>query len=134
MIAKIIKCLILTILIFIGIFMLLMFIGLLKDMIGETAVMLIFFSIVIFGTVFSLDYIFLKRRKNMYIVEIIDPEKAELVYKSEVFSTQKEAEEYIHEVCEDMNGLEGIIVSVLLEKAIFNNRMILTSADIVYHT
>lgn len=54
MIAKIIKCLLLTILIFIGIFMLLMFIGLLKDIIGETAVMLIFFSIVIFGTVFSL--------------------------------------------------------------------------------
>lgn len=54
MLAKIIKCLLITILIFIGIFMLLMFIGLLKDMIGETAVTLIFFSIVVFGTVFIL--------------------------------------------------------------------------------
>ena len=70
----------------------------------------------------------------MYIVEIIDPEKPELYYNPEVFSTQKEAEEYVHEVCEDMHGLEGIIISVLLEKAVFNNRMILTSADIVYHT
>ena len=70
----------------------------------------------------------------MYIVEIIDPEKAELVYTSEVFSTETEAEDYVHEVCEDMHGLEGIIISVLLEKAVFNNRIILTSADIVYHT
>ncbi len=70
----------------------------------------------------------------MYIVEIIDPEKAELVYNPEVFSTQNEAEEYLQEVCEDRHGLEGIIVSVLLEKAVFNDRMILTSADIVYHT
>ena len=70
----------------------------------------------------------------MYIVEIIDPEKAELVYTSEVFSDQEEAEEYLQEVCEDRHGLEGIIVSVLLEKAVFNDRMILTSADIVYHT
>lgn len=70
----------------------------------------------------------------MYIVEIIDPEKAELVYTSEVFSTESEAEKYLQEVCEDRHGLEGIIVSVLLEKAIFNNSMILTSADIVYHT
>lgn len=54
MIAKIIKCLLITILIFIGIFMLAMFIELLKNIIGETAVMLIFFSIVIFGVVFSL--------------------------------------------------------------------------------
>lgn len=54
MLVKILKCLLLTILIFIGIGMLVMCIGLLKDMIGETAVMLIFFGIVIFGTVFSL--------------------------------------------------------------------------------
>lgn len=54
MIIKIIKCLLLTILIFIGIFMLAMFIELLKNMLGETAVMLIWFSIVIFGTVFGL--------------------------------------------------------------------------------
>lgn len=70
----------------------------------------------------------------MYIVEIIDPEKAELVYTSEVFSTQEEAEEYLKEVCEDRHGLAAIIVSVLLEKAVFNNRMILTSAEVVYHT
>lgn len=70
----------------------------------------------------------------MYIVEIIDPEKAELVYKSEVFSNQEEAEEVLKEVCGDTHDLEGIIISVLLEKAVFNNRMILTSADIVYHT
>lgn len=70
----------------------------------------------------------------MYIVEIIDPEEGGLVYNPEVFSTQKEAEEYLQEVCEDIHGLEGIIVSVLLEKAVFNDRMILTSADVVYHT
>lgn len=70
----------------------------------------------------------------MYIVEIIDPEKAELVYNPEVFSDQEEAEEYLQEVCENRHGLEGIIISVLLEKAVFNDRMILTSADIVYHT
>lgn len=70
----------------------------------------------------------------MYIVEIIDPETAELVYNPEVFSDQEEAEEYLQEVCEDRYGLEGIIVSVLLEKAVFNDRMIITSADIVYHT
>lgn len=69
----------------------------------------------------------------MYIVEIIDPEKAELVYSPKVFSTQNEAEDYLQEVCED-TGLEGIIVSVLLEKALFNDGMILTSADVVYHT
>lgn len=69
----------------------------------------------------------------MYIVEIIDPEKAELVYNPEVFSTQKEAEDYLKEVWED-TGLEGIVVSVLLEEAFLNNRMILVSADIVYHT
>lgn len=49
MLAKIIKCLLVTILIFIGIFMLAMFIELLKNMIGETAVMLIWFGIVIFA-------------------------------------------------------------------------------------
>lgn len=54
MLTKIIKCLLVTILIFIGIVLLAMFIELLKNMIGETAVMLIFFSIVIFGVVFSL--------------------------------------------------------------------------------
>ena len=70
----------------------------------------------------------------MYIVEIIDPEKAELVYKSEVFSSETEAEEYLQEVCDDTPGLEGIIVSVLLEKAVFNDKMILTLADIVHHT
>lgn len=70
----------------------------------------------------------------MYIVEIIDPEKAELVYTSEVFKDETEAEEYLKEVCEDTHGLEGIIISVLLEKAVFNDRMILTLADIVYHT
>lgn len=70
----------------------------------------------------------------MYIVEIINPEKAELVYNPEVFNTQKEAAEYLQEVCEDTHGLEGIIVSVLLEKSFFNTRMILTSADVVYHT
>lgn len=70
----------------------------------------------------------------MYIVEIINPEKAELYYSPEVFSTLKEAEEYLQEACEDTLGLEGVIVSVLLEKAIFNNRKILVSADIVHHT
>lgn len=70
----------------------------------------------------------------MYIVEIIDPEKAELVYNPEVFSTQKEAYEYLQEVCEDTHGLEGIIVSVSLEKALFNTRTILTSAEVVYNT
>lgn len=70
----------------------------------------------------------------MYIVEIIDPEKAELYYNPEVFNTQKEAEEYLQEACEDTHGLEGIIVSVLLEKAVFNNRIILVSADIAHHT
>lgn len=54
MLIKIIKCLLVTIIIFIGIFILAMFIELLKNMIGETAVMLIFFSIVIFGAVFGL--------------------------------------------------------------------------------
>lgn len=69
----------------------------------------------------------------MYIVEIIDPGSAELVYNPEVFSTQTDAEEYLQEVCEDRHGLEGIILSVLLEKNIYN-RMIMTSADVVYHT
>lgn len=69
----------------------------------------------------------------MYIVEIIDPEKAKLAYRSEVFSSQEEAEEYLHEVCEDIHGLEGIIISVLLRKNI-NNRVVLTSAEVIYHT
>ena len=54
MLIKIMKCLLITILIFIGIFILVMFIELLKNMIGETATMLIWFSIVIFGVVFGL--------------------------------------------------------------------------------
>lgn len=54
MLIKFVKCLLVTILIFIGIFILAMLIELLKNMIGETAVMLIFFSIVIFGAVFGL--------------------------------------------------------------------------------
>lgn len=54
MIINIIKCLVITILIFIGIFMLAMFIELLKNIIGETAVMLILFGIVVFGTIFVL--------------------------------------------------------------------------------
>lgn len=70
----------------------------------------------------------------MYIVEIIDPEKAELVYTSKVFSTETEAEEYLQEVCDDRHELEGIIVLVLLEKTVFNDRMILVSADVVNHT
>lgn len=72
----------------------------------------------------------------MYIVEIIDPEKAELGYRSKFFSTETEAEaeEYLQEVCDDRHELEGIIVSVLLEKAVFNDRMILVSADISHHT
>lgn len=54
MLIKIIKCLLVTILIFIGIFILAFIIEILKNMIGETAVMLLFFSIVSFGVVFSL--------------------------------------------------------------------------------
>ena len=70
----------------------------------------------------------------MYIVEIINPETAELAYSPEVFSNQEEAEEYLREACEDTHGLEGIILSVLLEKGVFIDRMILTSAEVVYHT
>lgn len=70
----------------------------------------------------------------MYIVEIIDPGSAELYYNPEVFSTQKEAEEYLQEACEDTHGLEGVIVSLLLEKSANDERMMITSADIVYHT
>ena len=70
----------------------------------------------------------------MYIVEIIDPEKAELYYNPEVFSTLKEAEEYLQEACEDTRGLEGVIVSLLLEKSAIDERMILVSADVVYNT
>lgn len=70
----------------------------------------------------------------MYIVEIIDPEKAELYYNSEVFSTLKEAEQYLQEACEDTHGLEGVIVSLLLEKSAIDERMILVSADVVYNT
>ncbi|UYE92530.1 hypothetical protein H1_110 [Efunavirus H1] len=70
----------------------------------------------------------------MYIVEIIDPVRAELAYSTEVFSTQAEAEEYLQEACDNTHGLEGVIVSVLLEKNFSDNRMILVSADIFYHT
>lgn len=51
MLTKIIKCSLITILIFIGIALLAMFIELLKNMIGATAVMLIWFGIVIFGII-----------------------------------------------------------------------------------
>lgn len=54
MLIKIIKCLLITIVIFIGIFILSFIIGVLKTMIGETALMLILYSIVIFGVVFCL--------------------------------------------------------------------------------
>ena len=54
MLTKIIKCLLVTILIFIGIVMLVMFIELLKNTLGTAVVMLIFYSIVIFGVVFML--------------------------------------------------------------------------------
>ena len=57
LLTKIIKCLVITIIIFIGIFILAMFIEMLKNMIGVTAVMLVFFSIVVFGTVFGLVWI-----------------------------------------------------------------------------
>lgn len=77
---------------------------------------------------------YIVEKNKMYIVEIIDPEKAELEYCTEVFNSQEEAEDFVQEVCEDRSELEGVIVSILLEKALFDNRMILTSADIVYHT
>ena len=70
----------------------------------------------------------------MYIVEIIDPEKAELYYNSEVVSTLKEVEEYLQEACEDTHGLEGVVVSLLLEKSAIDESMILVSADVVYNT
>lgn len=70
----------------------------------------------------------------MYIVEIINPETAGLAYSPAVFSDQDEAEEYLAEVCGDTPGLEGIIVSVLLEKSLGDKRMILVYADIMYHT
>lgn len=70
----------------------------------------------------------------MYIVEIIDPARAELAYSPKVFSTQAEAEEYLQEACDNTHGLEGVIVSVLLEKNFSDSRMILVSADIFYHT
>lgn len=54
MLTKIIKCLLVTILIFIGIVMLAMFIELLKNTLGAVVVMLILYSIVIFGVVFML--------------------------------------------------------------------------------
>lgn len=70
----------------------------------------------------------------MYIVEIINPETCELEYNSEVFSSQDEAEAYLNEVCGDRSGLEGVIISPLIEKSIFNGNNILTIVDIVYHT
>lgn len=54
MLTKIIKCLLITILIFIGIVLLAMFIELLKTILGATDVMLILFGIIVFGVVFSL--------------------------------------------------------------------------------
>lgn len=54
MLIKFIKCLLVTILIFIGIVMLAMFIELLKNTLGAVVVMLILYSIVIFGVVFML--------------------------------------------------------------------------------
>lgn len=54
MLIKFIKCLLVTILIFIGIVMLAMFIELLKNTLGTAVVMLILYSIVIFGVVFML--------------------------------------------------------------------------------
>jgi hypothetical protein len=54
MLIKLIKCLLVTILIFIGVFILAFIIEILKNILGETAVMLIFFSIVIFGAVYGL--------------------------------------------------------------------------------
>lgn len=69
----------------------------------------------------------------MYIAEIINPEKCELEYNSETFSSQEEAEAYINEVCEDRHGLEGVVISVLIEKK-FSGTNILTRADVVYHT
>lgn len=54
MLTKIIKCLLITILIFIGIVLLAMFIELLKNTLSAVVVMLILYSIVIFGVVFML--------------------------------------------------------------------------------
>lgn len=54
MLIKFIKCLLVTILIFIGIVILAMFIELLKNTLGTAVVMLILYSIVIFGVVFML--------------------------------------------------------------------------------
>ena len=70
----------------------------------------------------------------MYIVEIIDPARAELAYSTEVFSTQAEAEEYLQEACDNTHGLEGVIVSLLLEKSASDERIMISSADVVYHT
>lgn len=54
MLIKIIKCLLITILIVIGIVILAMLIELLKNMIGETVVMIAWFIIFVFGTIFGL--------------------------------------------------------------------------------
>lgn len=70
----------------------------------------------------------------MYIAEIINPETLVLEYTSEVFNTQAEAEAYVNEACEDRHGLEGVVISIMIEKAIFSGNNILTSANIVYHT
>lgn len=56
MIVKIIKCLLLAILILVVMSILFMGIALLKNMIGEDAVILIFISVVMFGTVFALGW------------------------------------------------------------------------------
>lgn len=69
----------------------------------------------------------------MYIVELVNPEKAELEFSPEVFDNSEDAEIYLEEMLEDRNDLEGIILSVLLEKNV-NKRMVMTSARITYYT
>lgn len=54
MLIKVVKCFALTILAFIGVFVLTLGINTLINMFGETIVMLILFGITIFGTIFSL--------------------------------------------------------------------------------
>lgn len=70
----------------------------------------------------------------MYIAEIINPETGELEYTSQVFSNQVAAETYVNEACEDRHGLEGVVISIMIEKAIFSGNNVLTSANVVYHT
>ena len=70
----------------------------------------------------------------MYIAEIINPETWELEYASEVFSSQAEAVAYVNEACEDIHGLEGVVILAMIEKSMFSGNNILTRADVVYHT